>query len=162
MSETFAGQLTAVATLALAALALATAILALLAWRKQSREVRDQGEMLRVQSEQLAEDRKVNVEQVRVLALQAEELRQATVDREREALERRRAQAVQVYVWITYRQPKLEGLAAEEISKVGPSSPDVTAHVRNTSRQPIYDLNYEWQGCGLETGYYWNPSPTGR
>ena len=80
MSEIFDAQLTAVANLALAGLALVTAVLAFLAWRKQSKEVRDQAEMLR---------------------LQAEEFRQLSADRERESSERRRAQASQVYMWET-------------------------------------------------------------
>lgn len=84
MSIVFATQLTAVATLALAVFAFATAVLALMAWRKQSREVRDQGEMLR---------------------LQAGEFRQLAAEREREAAERRRAQAVLVYTWVA-RQDK--------------------------------------------------------
>jgi hypothetical protein len=105
MSEIFAVQLTAVATLALALLALATAILALLAWRKQSREVSDQGEMLR----------------------------QATADRDREALERHRAQAVQVY---------LEELVAPPPYDLDPYV--VAARVRNTSQQPVYGLRYQW------------------
>lgn len=61
--------LTAIATLALAVFALITAVLAFMAWCKQSREVRDQVEMLKVQAERLAEDRKVNAEQIRVLGL---------------------------------------------------------------------------------------------
>src|SRR5215472_8102112 len=89
MSEIFAVQLTAVATLALAVLALATAVLALLAWRKQSGEVRDQAEMLRVQSEQLAEDRKIN-------KLQAEDLGESLTERRRlrQAAERQQADEI--------------------------------------------------------------------
>ena len=87
MSLIFATQLSAVATLALAALALATAILALLAWRKQSREVIDQAEMLR---------------------LQAAEFAQLAVVREREALEVRRAQAVLVYMRTAWEDDEKE------------------------------------------------------
>lgn len=105
MSVVFATQLTAVATLALAVLALATAVLALLAWRKQSREVSDQAEMLR---------------------LQADALRQVSADREREARERRRAQAVQVYMWDTHDNVEL------------------VYHIRNTSQRPVYDFRLEW------------------
>lgn len=77
MSLIYATQLTAAATLALAILALTTAIFALLAWLGRREEIRDQAKMLKVQSEQLAEDRKVNAEQIRVLGLQAEELTQS-------------------------------------------------------------------------------------
>jgi hypothetical protein len=116
MSLVFATQLTAVATLALAALALATAILALLAWRKQSREVRDQGEMLK---------------------FQAEEFRQLSQDREREAQERRRAQAVMVYVW-------------SDRAAADPST--VMVHLRNTSQQPVYGVQLGWQRDGQFRG----------
>jgi hypothetical protein len=140
MSEIFAVQLTAVATAALAVFAVVTAILAWLAFRKQAREVAaierqvsdqkevtaQQAELLKVQSDQLAEDRKVNAEQIGVLTLQAEELRQVSADRDREALERRRAQAVQVYMWLTPTDAKNQ----------------LVAYVRNTSQQPIYNVAF--------------------
>jgi len=124
MSEIFAAQLTAVATLALAVLALATAIVAFLAWQKQSREVHDQAKMLQVQSDRLAEDRKVNAEQIRVLSLQADELKLVAAERERETLAQRQAQAVRVYIWLSEEQIE-EGMFV---------------HVRNTSDQPIYEV----------------------
>lgn len=105
MSEIFALQLTAVATLGLGVFALATAILALAAWRSQASEVRDQGELLK---------------------LQAGEFRQAAAEREREALERRRAQAVQAYIWAT-----------REYHDDHETNTTV-CHIRNTSHQPIY------------------------
>jgi hypothetical protein len=49
-----------VATAALAVFAILTTIYAVRAFRKQSQEVSEQAEMLKVQSEQLAEQRKVN------------------------------------------------------------------------------------------------------
>jgi hypothetical protein len=55
MSEIFTEQFTAVANAVLAAFAIVTAILAGLAFRKQSREVSDQAEMLNLQRRQLAE-----------------------------------------------------------------------------------------------------------
>jgi hypothetical protein len=135
MSEIAAEQLAAVATLALAVLALATAVLALLAWRKQSREVRDQAEMLK---------------------LQAEELRQVSADREREAQARHRAQAAQVYIWID----------PVHVEADGEETPDITvrAHVRNTSPQPIYDLCFEWFTFTLDADRptvltYWGQAP---
>lgn len=75
--------LTAIATVLLAVFAVVTAWYARKAFLKQSQEVADQARMLKIQSEQLAEQRKVNAEQIRVLGLQAEELRQATAERER-------------------------------------------------------------------------------
>jgi hypothetical protein len=124
---------TAIATAVLAAFAIVTAILAYMAFRKQSKEVRDQAEMLKVQADRLAEERKVSTEQIRVLGLQAEELRQAAAARDREAHERRRAQAELVY------------MRAQIITTVEPDKPFqnrfiVTVH--NTSQQPIYDPIY--------------------
>ncbi len=115
MSEILSVQLTAAATLALAVLAFLTAALAYLAWRKQSREVSDQAEMLR---------------------LQAEEIRQAAAEREREADERRRAQAELVYMWHAPVHVEVDGKATPAMT--------VEAYVRNTSPQPIYDLWFEW------------------
>lgn len=57
MSLIFATQLTAVATLALAVFALAAAILALLAWRKQSREVSAIEQQLQLQRDQADQER---------------------------------------------------------------------------------------------------------
>jgi hypothetical protein len=102
MSETFAAQLTAVATLGLAILALATAILAFLAWRKQSGEVRDQAEMLR---------------------LQAAEFGQLAADRERESQERRRSQAAQVYMWEEALPPELDLDPYRVVARVRNTSP---------------------------------------
>ena len=116
MSLIFATQLTAAATLALAALALATAILALLAWRKQSREVHDQAEMLR---------------------LQAKELKQVSAERDREARERRQAQAALVYMWESPAQAEVDGKETPAMT--------LEAYVRNTSPQPIYDVEFEWR-----------------
>ena len=93
MSLDLSGEITAIATAVLAAFAIVTGIYAVRAFRKQSQEVSDQASMLQIQSEQLAEQRKVNEEQIRVLALQAAELRESLDERKREAVERRNAQA---------------------------------------------------------------------
>lgn len=141
--DTFAKQLTAVATLALAAFALVTAILAYLAWRKQSREVRDQAEMLRIQAEQLTEDRKVNAEQIRVLGLQARTLEQAAADREREALNRRHDQASRVFVWAeAVTNPSASVQQPRENMDVARQT--IIAHVTNTSLQAVYEVSVTW------------------
>lgn len=67
MSLLGATILTAIATLVLAVFAFITAVLAFLAWRKQSREVSDQASMLKVQSDRLDEQRKINQKQTEVL-----------------------------------------------------------------------------------------------
>lgn len=129
MSLEVATWVTAVATVVLAFGAYATTVLAIRAFKQQGKEVSDQAELLRIQSEQLAEDRKINAEQIRVLTLQAEELKQVAGDRERDAQERHRAQALQVYTWET---------------REGAEPTEIVAHVRNTSQQPIYDVQLHW------------------
>jgi hypothetical protein len=113
MSEVFAGQLTAVANVVLAVFAIITAVLAGLAFRKQSREVSDQAEMLR----------------------------QATADREREAAERRRAQALEVYVYREGHSPEYD---------LDPYV--ISARVFNTSRQPVYNVEFSWHVDGQPVG----------
>jgi hypothetical protein len=53
-------------------------------------------------------------------------------DRNSEAAQRRRAQAAQVFTWVD-EQPVHDGEA-----------PRPAACVRNTSRQPVYDINVGW------------------
>lgn len=100
---------------------------AILAYRKQSQEVRDQAEQLGLQGEQLADQKRVNDEQVRLMALQERELRAALAERERHTIERREAQARQVAAWF-----------GEEI----PDVPDQGwgAHIRNASLLPVFDV----------------------
>lgn len=98
MSVDLPGEITAIATAALAVFAILTAAFAILAFCKQSKEVSDQARMLKLQSEQFSEQRKVNAEQIRVLTLQAAELSESLKERKREAAERRRAQAGRVFV----------------------------------------------------------------
>jgi uncharacterized membrane protein YraQ (UPF0718 family) len=86
VSEIFAEQFTAVANAVLAVFAIITAVLAGLAFRKQAREVRDQAEMLRIQAQQLDEQRKIN-------ELQAEDLRESLRERRRSRQSAERAQA---------------------------------------------------------------------
>ena len=76
------GWITAVGTGVLGIFAIVTAIYEVRAFRKQSQEVSDQGEMLRVQSErldvyrtQVDEQRRINDTRGEVLELQAREIR---------------------------------------------------------------------------------------
>lgn len=71
---------TAAGTIVLAVFAIFTAWYARKAFLKQSEDIKDQAELIKVQSRQLElqglqfeEQRNVNVEQIRVLKLQAEE-----------------------------------------------------------------------------------------
>jgi len=83
------------------------------------------------QRRQLAEQEKTTAEQVRVLKLQAEELQESLEDRERDAMERRRGQASRVYMWT-------------KLPENDPEPAEIFAHVRNTSRQPVYDVLIQW------------------
>jgi len=103
--------------------------------------------MLKVQSEQLAEQRKVNAEQIRVLGLQAAELHESLEERQRESAKQRRAQASRVFIWI---RASPEGSDPIDAAAVG---------VKNTSQQPIYDLSLFWRiGSGERNEH---PDPAG-
>ena len=147
MSLIFATQLAAVATTVLAVFAIVTGIYAVRAFRKQSQEVSDQAEMLRLQSEQLDEQRKVNAEQIRVLALQAAELGESLAKRKREAVERRNAQASQVSIAVKVTREGRVGYL-----------PELEATVVNASerQQPIYDVKLYWH---LGQQGYGSPNP---
>lgn len=62
------------------------------------KEVRDMAEMLKVQSERLADQRGINEEHAKVLELQAGELRESLAERQRETEQRHRAQASCVFI----------------------------------------------------------------
>jgi hypothetical protein len=176
MSLIFATQLTAVATTALAAFAIVTAVLAGLAFRKQSREVRaierqvkDQEELtgqqarlleiqsgqLELQRQQLDEQRQVDAKQAAVLELQADELRQSLAQREREAEQRHRAQASRVFITQERARTAPAGYPEPEGAE-----PFVTATVKNTSDQPIYDAELRWHVGSAGHGEP-NPEPLG-
>jgi hypothetical protein len=137
MSLIFATQLTAVATTALAVFAIVTAVYAILAFRKESQEVHDQASMLKVQSEQLGEQRKINEKQTEVLELQATELRESIDERKREDSERHRAQASRVFIH-QERLPDDPHVVGER------SGPVVVAHLMNASQQPVYNVIISW------------------
>ena len=149
MSVDLSGEITAIATAGLAVFAIVTAIYAIRAFRKQSKEVSDQAEMLKVQSQQLAEQRKLNEEQLGVLALQATELRESLDQRKREAETRRKAQASRVYMW-QERAPK----------ETFDSPSEVRALARNASDQPVYDAELYWRHGSAGHGDP-NPEPLG-
>jgi hypothetical protein len=119
--------------------AIITVFLAYRAFRKQSQEVTEQASMLNVQSEQLAERRKINEKQIEVLELQADELRESLAERKREAERQYRGQASRVYIaqarnpTAPHGHPEPEGVA-----------PFVTVLVGNTSERPVYDAELRW------------------
>jgi gas vesicle protein len=114
--------------------AVVTAVYAILAFRKQSKEVSDQASLLKIQSdrldaerEQLRDQQALSKQQTEVLRLQAQELTESLAERKREAEEQRRGQAGQVAAWFGHR-----------------TSPAATrswgAFVRNESPLPVYNV----------------------
>jgi hypothetical protein len=170
MSLIFATQLTAVATAVLAVFAIVTAWYARRAFLKQSREVaaieqqvtdarelaRQQAELLKVQSGQLGlqrqqfdDQRQANAKQAEVLGLQADELRESLAERKRAAEQQRHAQASMVFIWEHVDTNWTPGHA---------EVPRVTAHVVNTSDQPVYDAELLWRRGSSSHGEP-NPEP---
>ena len=137
MSTDVSGAITAVATAVLAVFAIVTAIYAIRAFRKQSKEVSEQAKMLKVQSDQLDEQRKINERQTEVLALQEADLRESLAERRREVARRPCAQASRVsliakVVWVTPKDFD-SGFRLE-----------VTVVNANDPQQPVYDVRLYW------------------
>ncbi len=147
MSLNLSGEITAIATAVLAVFAIITAVYAVRAFRKQSQEVSDQANLLKVQSDQLAEQRNINARQTDVLELQVAELRESLDERKREAGLRYRDQASRVFIAETHQ------LSTANV-------PSVTAFIKNTSDQPIYRLELRWH-CGSAGYGEPNPEPLG-
>jgi hypothetical protein len=143
MSLTFATQLTAGFTAILGVGAIFTAVFAVLAFKKQSKEVSDQAEMLRLTSDQLAEQRTINAEQTRVLQLQARELRASLDARERASLELRQQYASTIVAW---QDPPRDSVVAAWQGAA--ASWLVVAYVRNTGQRPVRDVSVRWYSDG--------------
>jgi hypothetical protein len=168
------GWITAVGTALLGIFAILTAVYAIRAFRKQSQEVSHQAEMLKVQSEQLAEQRKVNAEQIRVLVLQAVELGESLDERKREAEQRRSTQAARVFVSQANAVflPEDPSEIAEILDEDEDAWTDITRTeaeggwdvaeltVVNTSDQPAYDSRLRWHRGSASHGWP-NPEPLG-
>jgi cell division protein FtsB len=145
MSLLGATIVTAIATLALAVLAIATAIFAGLAFWRQSQEVRaierqvadghelteQQSKLINIQNEQLSEQRQIN-------KLQADDLRESVRERARLRQVAERAQADQISFEMTStpfpRIPEEEGYGPFAVE---PGDPVHTAIVTNGSHRPI-------------------------
>jgi hypothetical protein len=178
MSVDLSGEITAIATAALALFAVVTAVFAILAFRKQSqevgaieRQVKDQEELtaqqarlLEVQSgqfelqrQQLEDQRRANAEQAEVLRLQADELRESLAVRKRASEEQRKAQASRVYIRqsLEHMPPGMSvGHGKDAIHS------DIVAHAVNTSDQPVYDAELYWRRDSASYGKP-NPQPLG-
>lgn len=150
MTEIFAEQLTAVANVVLAVFAIATAVLALLAWLKQSKEVSDQAEMLELQRRQLDDQRRASEKQAEVLELQAIDLRESLDERKQSAAQRRREQAVHVFL-TEQRRPSFPNSPV-----IGAQLSYVTVTVANNSHEPVYEAQLHWH---LDGSPYGDPNP---
>lgn len=129
--------ITAIAAVILAAGAIITSIFAIRALGQQSRQLGDQ--------------QAVHAKLAELLPLQAEDLRDSL-------LQRRRAQAAQVFIEVDRIPP------AAVAGGSGQDEPDpppwrLRARVHNTSRQPIHDLHVIWQRGMVRMG---KPDRTGR
>jgi hypothetical protein len=94
--------------------------------------------MLRIQSDQLTEQRTINAQQAKVLELQASDLRESLDERKQEAQLRRRAQAERVFIG------QLNTVDANPDQDDEPERHRATVTVVNTSDRPIYDAGLRW------------------
>lgn len=135
MSVIFATQLTVVATVALAALAFPAAVLAGLAFWKQSQEVR-------AIERQVKDQEELTQQQAGLLEIQRRQLDLQQKQFGQQAEERRRAQASRIFIWT---EPRTSPLTQAQRASMGTALRESTAvHVKNTSQQPIYDLTISW------------------
>jgi hypothetical protein len=135
------GWITAIGTAGLLIGAIVTAMYAIKAFRKQSQEVTDQAEMLRVQSGQLEEQRKIN-------ALQAKDLEESLRERARlrRITEREQADAV-LFEWWPASHVLITAQGGGSVRMAG----SVLA-VRNASRRRIINATCRIEpsdGAGL-------------
>lgn len=121
--------LAAIAAVVLAVAATVTAIFAIGAFGKQNGQLRDQ--------------QKAHARMAELIQLQAEELRDA-------ARGRRRAQAAQVFIELD-RIPPVTAAAGPVRGEPDPPW-RLSARVRNTSSQPVYDLHVIWQAGLVRMG----------
>jgi hypothetical protein len=111
-----AAWISAISTVGLLIGAVVTAVFAIRAFREQSREV----------------------------GLLQEQVVAERTEREREAEERRRAQAARVYVTLSRFRGRRANSGNEHVGGIGARAPSVSVTVHNTSEQPIYDLRVHW------------------
>jgi hypothetical protein len=146
MSLIFATQLTAVATTALAVLAIVTAWYARKAFRKQSREVSDQAQMLKVQSGQLELQSQQLNDQREINALQTEDLRESLKERARLRQDAEREQADKIGLRMSYIPFPDYSLEYVDGFKVSPGEQVHMAVVSNDSRRPIQHVVCKYGG----------------
>jgi hypothetical protein len=146
MSMIAAAQLTAWATLALASLAVVAAVFAALAWKAQ-------GSQIETLKAQLADQEKVNKEQlpvlkaqVPVLQAQLDELKFARWQHDEDLKELREAHVTRVFLW-----SELAGSSglnpAQRAVGLTPSQVRL-AYLRNVGEMPVYDVAFSWRVRG--------------
>jgi hypothetical protein len=121
MSQLVTMQVTAVATVVLAAGAIVTGVFAFLAFHAQRQQLKAQ-----------LED---NARQAKVMALQADELQESLKERKRDREQRRSAQAARVFVW-TGLSPEVYWGQDDVANAPG--------GIRNSSEQPVYGVIFIW------------------
>jgi hypothetical protein len=127
--------------------------------------------MLSIQFEQLDQQRKLNEKQTVVLELQANELKESREEREREAEQRKKAQAAKVFVKqanSVYIPDDLSEIsetfdetdAWTDITKAEAEGGWQVAEITvvNTSDQPVYDPKLRWHRGSTGHGFP-NPEP---
>jgi hypothetical protein len=134
--------ITAIATVALAILAIFTTFYARKAFRAQAKEVSDQATMLRVQSEQLEEQRTINAKQAEVLELQARELQESLDERKQAREQQRRAQASRIFIW--HKPGPVLSTTPASAARGATGGRSKVAYLVNSSEQPIYDVMISW------------------
>ena len=122
--------ITAIATVGLLVGAIVTAVYAIRAFREQSKAVHDQAAMLRLQSEQLDEQRKINM-------LQVEDLRESLKERTRLREDAEREQADKIVLRMTFAP--FPNYSEEDVPPFGVPVGEMVqmALVVNESRRPI-------------------------
>jgi gas vesicle protein len=145
--------ITAIFTIALAVGAIITAVFAILAFSKQSAE-------LRTLIEQVDDQRDTNKKLAGAAELQAQELRESLEERKRAGEQQHRAQAQQVYVTLE----KTPGTSAAPDNSVVQGRmarpPAITATVHNYSQQIIREVQLQWHRGSASHGEP-NPEPLG-
>jgi hypothetical protein len=121
----------AAATIALALGAIVTAIFAILAFRQQSRQIRDQ--------------QGINRKLVRVLELQAKDLIAADD-------QRRRTQASQVLLRREVQDRDMRMGQVDALLTGQQHNPVAVMRVENSSGQPVYDAELRWEMDGIPAG----------
>ena len=97
-----------------------------------------------LEHQQSDEQRADAARQTEVQELRAQELRASLKQRERDAAERRRAQATQVLLWDQRLDNDPHLTQAQRVTNPESSTPTVTVHVKNGSDQPVFDVVISW------------------